>query len=72
MAIFPDGMIPMADSLLFAVHYLFLNPLFYFHDMAIGTEPLIALIFYSLAISSFFLLLSIYMLFTTDMNANTR
>ena len=72
MAIFPDGMIPMADSLLFAIHYLFLNPLFYFHDMAIGTEPLIALIFYSLAISSFFLLLSIYMLFTTDMNANTR
>ena len=72
MALFPDGMIPLADSLLFAVHYSFLNPLFYFHDMAVGTVPLIALIFYSCAVTTLFLLLSIYMLFTTDMNADTH
>lgn len=72
MALFPDGMIPFADTLLFGVHYLFLNPLFYFHDMAVGTVPLIALVFYSIAVTSLFLLLSIYMLFTTDMNADTH
>ncbi len=72
IALFPDGMIPLADSLLFAVHYSFLNPLFYFHDMAVGTVPLIALIFYSCAVTTLFLLLSIYMLFTTDMNADTH
>ena len=72
MSLFPDGMIPFADMLLFAVHYMFLNPLFYFHDMAVGTEPLIALICYSVSVTALFLLLSVYMLFTTDLNTNTR
>ena len=65
-------MIPFADTLLFAVHYAFLNPLFYFHDMAVGTGPLIALTCYSVSVSALFLLLSVYMLFTTDLNTNTR
>ena len=72
MSLFPDGMIPFADTLLFAVHYMFLNPLFYFHDMAVGTEPLIALVCYSVSVTALFLLLSVYMLFTTDLNTNTR
>lgn len=40
--------------------------------MAVGTEPLIALICYSVSVTALFLLLSVYMLFTTDLNTNTR
>ncbi len=72
VALFPDGMVPFADSMIFATHYFFLNPLFYFHDMSVATVQLIALVFYSVSISALFLLFSIYILFTTDMNANTH
>lgn len=70
MAIFPDGMIPYLDNFLFMVHYIFINPLFYFHDTAATGFPLVALVFYSLAVAAFFLLISVYLLFTTDMNAS--
>ncbi len=69
MAIFPEGMIPYLDEILFVAHYLFLNPLFYFHDTAAMGLPLTALVFYSLSTAAFFLLTSIYLLFTTDLNA---
>ena len=69
MAIFPEGMIPYLDDFLFLIHYIFINPLFYFHDAAATGMPLVALVFYSMAVAAFFLLISVYLLFTTDMNA---
>ena len=68
LAIFPEGMIPLLDNFLFLLHYIFINPLFYFHDAGASGLPLIALVFYSFAVAALFLLFSIYLLYTTDLN----
>lgn len=68
VAVFPDGMIPFMEEFFFLLHYLLLNPLFYFHDSTIGGLPLAALFCYTFSLSSLFLLFSAYILYTADLN----
>ena len=49
-------------------HYLFLNPLFYFHESASGGCIFAALVGYTVSVSSLFLLFTVYVLYTADLN----
>ena len=68
IAIFPDGMVPFMEEIFFLFHYLFLNPLFYFHESASGGFVFAALVGYTVSVSALFLLFTIYVLYTADLN----
>ena len=68
IAIFPDGMVPFMEEIFFLFHYLFLNPLFYFHESASGGCIFAALVGYTVSVSALFLLFTVYVLYTADLN----